>query len=42
MLGSEEAATGEEVRQAVSDLSKKSQPNLGTNLGDLLKRSMKK
>lgn len=40
LLGSEEAAGGEETREAVKKLAGGNQPNLGTNLGDLLKRSL--
>jgi ribosomal protein S1 len=40
VLGSDEAASGEEVRQAVSQIQ--APKAIGTNLGDLLKRSMKR
>ncbi|MEZ5979119.1 MAG: S1 RNA-binding domain-containing protein [Planctomycetota bacterium] len=40
VLGSEEAASGEEVRRAMADSVRSDKP-LGTNLGDLIKKSMK-
>jgi ribosomal protein S1 len=40
VLGSEESASGDEVRLAVSQIQ--APKPIGTNLGDLLKRSMKK
>lgn len=40
LLRSEEAAGGEEAREAVKKLAGGNQPSFGTILGDLLKRSL--